>query len=159
VLGVAANQLAIGLQQTLRLNEQQQVAGELDRRVAERTRQLVEANEELQLQVGLLQHLPVSAWTLKPDGTPNFVNRVWLEFSGQTLEHVRSHPEAWMSAVHPEDRESALRAFRDGVRLGKDFAFETRSLRARDGVYRWHLQQAVVLRDVEGKVLKSPDCR
>jgi PAS domain S-box-containing protein len=154
VLGVAANQLAIGLQQTLRLNEQQQVAGELDRRVAERTRQLVEANEELQLQVGLLQHLPVSAWTLKPDGTPNFVNRVWLEFSGQTLEHVRSHPEAWMSAVHPEDRESALRAFRDGVRLGKDFAFETRSLRARDGVYRWHLQQAVVLRDVEGKVLK-----
>ncbi|MGA3346489.1 MAG: AAA family ATPase, partial [Terracidiphilus sp.] len=27
---------------------------------------------DLQLQVGLLQHLPVSAWTLKPDGTPDF---------------------------------------------------------------------------------------
>ena len=40
---------------------------------------------DLQLQVGLLQHLPVSAWTLKPDGTPDFVNRRWLEFSGQTL--------------------------------------------------------------------------
>ncbi len=64
---------------------------------------------DLQLQVGLLQHLPVSAWTLKPDGTPDFVNQVWLEFSGQTLDFVRSHPEAWMTAVHPEDREDGSR--------------------------------------------------
>jgi PAS domain-containing protein len=71
---------------------------------------------DLQLQVGLLQHLPVSAWTLKPDGTPDFVNQVWLEFSGQTLDFVRSHPEAWMTAVHPEDREAASKAFWEGVR-------------------------------------------
>ncbi len=154
VLRVAANQLAIELQHALRLEEQRRVARELDRRVAERTRKLAETNEELQLQVGLLQHLPVSAWTLKPDGTPDFVNRVWLEFSGQTLDFVRSHPEAWMTAVHPEDRETALRAFWEGVRSGQSFAFETRSLRAQDGTYRWHLQQAVVLRDAEGKVLK-----
>src|SRR5580698_873084 len=31
---------------------------------------------------------------------------------------------------------------------------ETRSLRAQDGTYRWQLNQAVVLRDAEGKVLK-----
>jgi PAS domain S-box-containing protein len=109
---------------------------------------------DLQLQVGLLQHLPVSAWTLKPDGTPDFVNRDWLDFSGQTLEFVRSHPEAWMSAVHPEDREMAIRRFWEGVHSGQGFAFETRSLRARDGTYRWHLQQAAALRDSEGRVLK-----
>jgi PAS domain S-box-containing protein len=109
---------------------------------------------DLQLQVGLLQLLPVSAWTLKPDGTPDFVNQVWLEFSGQILDFVRSHPEAWMAAVHPEDREAASRVFWDGVRSGQGFSFETRSLRAKDGTYRWHLQQAVVLRDAEGKVLK-----
>ena len=154
VLSVAANQLAIGLQQALRLSERKRVTDELDRRVAERTRELAAANEELQLQVGLLQHLPVSAWTLKPDGTPDFVNRVWLEFSGQTLDFVRSSPEAWMTAVHPEDREVALRAFWEGVHTGQGFAFETRSLSAQDGSYRWHLQQAVVLRDAEGKVLK-----
>ena len=154
VLNVAANQLVIGYQQALHLDEQKRVADEVERRVAERTRVLARANEELQLQVGLLQHLPVSAWTLKPNGTPDFVNQVWLEFSGQTLDFVRSHPEAWMTAVHPEDRETASRAFWDGVRSGKDFAFKTRSLRARDGTYRWHLQQAVVLRDEEGKVLK-----
>ncbi len=154
VLSVAANQLAIGLQQALRLNEQKRVASELDRRVAERTSELAETNKELQLQVGLLQNLPVSAWTLKPDGTPDFVNGVWLEFSGQTLDFVRSHPEAWMAAVHPEDRETASRALWEGVRLGQSFAFETRSLRAKDGTYRWHLQQAVPLHDAEGKVLR-----
>lgn len=154
ILSVAANQATIGLQQALRLNEQKRVAGELDRRVAERTRELAEINEQLQLQAGILQHLPVSAWTLKPDGTPDFVNQVWLDFSGQTLEFVRSHPEAWIAAVHPDDREAVSRAFLDGVRSGDGFAIETRSLRAQDGTYRWHLQQAVVLRDVEGKVLK-----
>ena len=56
---------------------------------------------ELQIKVGLLQLLPVSAWTLKPDGTPDFVNQVWLEFADQTLDFVRSHPEAWMTAAPP----------------------------------------------------------
>ena len=117
-------------------------------------RELQRADEELQLQVGLLQQLPVSAWTLNPDGTPDFVNQVWLEYSGQTLDFVRSHPEAWMTAVHPEDRETASSAFWKGIRSGTGFAFETRSLRAKDGTYRWHLNQAVVLRDSEGKALK-----
>ena len=154
VLGVAANQVAIELQQALRLNEQKRVAAELDRRVAERTRELAETNEELQLQVGLLQRIPVAAWTLMPDGTPDFVNQVWLEYTGQTAAFVRSHPEAWVNAVHPEDRETASRSFWDGVRSGQGFVMETRFLRARDRTYRWHLNRAVVLRDAEGKVIK-----
>ena len=117
-------------------------------------RELQQADAELQLQVELLQRLPVSACTLNRDGTPDFVNQVWLEFSGQTLDFVRSHPEAWMTAVHPEDREAASRAFWDGIRSGQGFAFETRSLRARDKTYRWHLNQAVALRDAEGNVVK-----
>ena len=59
-----------------------------------------------------------------------------------------------MTAVHPEDREAASRSFWYGVRSGQGFAMKTRSLRAQDGIYRWHLNQAVVLRDAEGKVLK-----
>ncbi len=117
-------------------------------------RELQRADAELQLQVALLQQLPVSAWTLKPDGTPDFVNRVWLEFAGQTLEFVRSHPEAWMTAVHPEDREMAAKSFWAGVNLGQGFAMETRTLRAEDGTYHWQLHQAVVLRDAGGKTLR-----
>jgi len=117
-------------------------------------RELQQSDSELQLQVALLEQLPVSAWTLKPDGTPDFVNQVWLEFAGQTSDFVRSHPEAWMTAVHPEDREMAAKNFWEGVRSGQGFVMETRSLRAKDGSYRWHLNQAVVLRDAEGKVVK-----
>jgi PAS domain S-box-containing protein len=153
MLSVAANQAAIGLQQALRLNEQKRVANELDRRIAERTRELAETNKELQLQVGLLQHLPVVAWTLKPDGTPDFVNQVWLEYSGQTFAFVCSYPEAWMTAVHPDDREAASKAFWEGVHSGRSFAIETR-FRAQDGTYRWHLNRAVVFRNAEGEVLK-----
>ena len=74
---------------------------------------------DLELQVALLQQLPVSTWTLKPDGTPEFVNQVWLEFAGQRLDYVRSHPEAWTTAIHPEDRETTAQIFREGVRLGR----------------------------------------
>jgi PAS domain S-box-containing protein len=109
---------------------------------------------DLQLQAGLLQRLPVSAWTLNPDGMPDFVNQIWLEYSGQTLDFVRSDPEAWMTAVHPEDREAASRSFWGGVHSGQGFAMEARSLRAQDDTYRWQLHQAVALRDSEGKVLK-----
>ena len=128
-----------------------------EERLAERTRlyrELQQTDAELQLQVALLQQLPVSAWTLRPDGTSDFVNRVWLEFTGQTRDFVRSHPEAWMTAVHPEDRDTAAERFWVGVRSGKGFAFETRTLCAQDGRYHWQLHQAVVLRDAQGKTLR-----
>ena len=76
---------------------------------------------DLQLQAGLLQRLPVSAWTLKPDGTPDFVNQVWLDYSGHTLDFVRSHPEAWMAAVHPDDRELSGQMLLGGRAFGTGF--------------------------------------
>ncbi len=56
VLGVAANHLAIGLQQTLLLSERERAASELDRRVAERTRGLAETNEELRKEAADRKH-------------------------------------------------------------------------------------------------------
>src|ERR1700677_4233624 len=154
LLSVAANQASFGLQEARLLSHQKWVASELDQRVALRTRELAEANEELQLQVGLLQLLPVSAWALQPDGPPDFINRNWLEYTGQTLEYVQSNPEAWMSAIHPEDRERTSKSFWDGVRLGQGFVMGARFRRALDGTYRWHLNRAVVLRDAGGKILR-----
>lgn len=154
VLSVAANQAAIGLQEALLLSEQKRVAGDLDRRVAQRTKELAEASEELQLQVALLQLIPVAAWTVEPDGTPNFVNQIWLEYTGQTLEHFRSSPEAWLTAIHPEDRERTSRSLWEGIRSGQGFTVEARFRRARDGTYHWHLNRAVPLRDAKGKVVR-----
>ena len=109
---------------------------------------------DLQLQAELLQRLPVSAWTLTPDGTPDFVNQVWLEYSGQTLDFVRSRSRGLDDRGPPRGSRSCIEGLLGRNTPGQGFAFETRSLRAQDGTYRWHLQQAVVLRDAEGKVLK-----
>jgi PAS domain S-box-containing protein len=141
-------------QREARLRSEAEFEREKLRASEERLAETSRLNAELQLQVGILQQLPVSAWTLRPDGTPDFVNQVWLDFAGQTLDFVRSHPEAWMTAVHPEDRDRAAKSFREGVQAGLGFAIETRSLRARDQAYRWHLQQAVALRDSAGKVIR-----
>lgn len=51
LLRVAANQAAIGLQETIRLRQQRQLAEELDRRVAQRTRELAAANQVLRREV------------------------------------------------------------------------------------------------------------
>ncbi len=154
ILSVAANQAAIALREASLLEEQKRLATDLDRRVAQRTKELAESNQELELQVKLLQHLPVAAWTFTSDGILDFVNQGWLEYTGQTLDFVRSKPEAWMDAMHPEDRGGAVKAFLDGIRSGYGFTMETRFRRAHDGEYRWHLNRAVPLHDAEGNVVR-----
>jgi hypothetical protein len=154
LLSVAANQAAIGLQEARLLGEQKRAADELDRRAAQRTRELAVAVEELQLRVSMLQHIPVAAWSVRPDGTPDIVNHGWIDYSGQTPEHVQSHPEAWMASLHPQDRGWAAQVFWDGIRSGRGFVMEARFLRARDQTYRWHLNRAVPLHDADGKVLR-----
>jgi PAS domain S-box-containing protein len=96
----------------------------------------------------------VAAWTIRPDGMPDFMNQKWLEYTGQTLDYVLSEPDAWMAAVHPDDRNDAAADFWKGIRSGRDFAIETRFRRAQDGAYRWHLNRAVALRDPDGKLIK-----
>jgi len=56
VLSVAANQASIGLQEARLLSEQKHIASELDRRVAQRTRELGAANEELRKEIADRKH-------------------------------------------------------------------------------------------------------
>jgi PAS domain S-box-containing protein len=154
LLGVAANQAVMALHEARRRSEQKRLADELDLRVVQRTAELAAANEQLKLQLGLLDLIPVATWTICPDGTPDFINKKWLEYTGLSVDYVLSEPEAWMAAVHPDDREVASSGYRDGIRRGRDFATETRFRRVQDGTYRWHLNRAVALRDAEGKIIK-----
>jgi PAS domain-containing protein len=100
-------------------------------------RQLRQAHDELyghvQLRVNMLQHIPVAAWSIKPDGTPDALNQLWFEHTGQTPESVTSHPEAWMASVHPEDRERASRAHWEGIRSGRGYTVEMTIVSASDG--------------------------
>lgn len=154
LLSVATNQAAIGLQEARLLSEQKRATDELDRRVVQRTRELAAANEELQLRVSMLQQLPVAAWTVKPDGTPDILNQRWFDYTGQTPAYINSAPEAWMAILHPDDRETAQEIYWEGMRSGHGFTLEARFLRAHDRTYRWHLSRAVALRDAGGLLLR-----
>ncbi len=154
LLRVAANQAFMALHQARQHSEQARLAHELDHRVAQRTAELAAANEQLKLQLGLLELIPVAAWTIRPDGRPDFINQNWVEYTGQSRDYVLSQPEAWLAAVHPDDREVASASYWKGIRTGSDFAMETRFRRAHDGAYRWHLNRAIALRDSDGKVIK-----
>jgi len=56
ILSVAANQASIGLQEARLRSEQKRVAGELDRRVMQRTTELAAANEELRKEIANRKH-------------------------------------------------------------------------------------------------------
>jgi PAS domain S-box-containing protein len=112
------------------------------------------AVDELHLRVNMLQQIPVAAWSVTPDGTPDIVNQLWFEYTGQTSEYVNSHPEAWLATIHPEDRDRASRIYWEGIRSGRGFTIEAQFLRASDGTYRWHLNRAVAVRDPEGNILR-----
>ena len=112
------------------------------------------AVDELQLRVSMLQNIPVAAWSVMPDGTPEIVNQVWTEYTGHIPGQVYSDVEAYMTVLHPEDRERVSQSYRDGIRSRQGFTIEARFLRALDGTYRWHLNRAVPVRDAEGNILR-----
>ncbi|HEX8892580.1 MAG TPA: PAS domain S-box protein, partial [Terriglobales bacterium] len=112
------------------------------------------AEEALKLQVQVLQNIPVNAWTVLPDGTQDFTNQQWLEYTGLTLDRFLSSPQAWMTALHPDDHERAAAAFWGGIRSGGAFTSETRFRRVSDGEYRWHLNRGIPLRDSGGNLIK-----
>src|ERR1700723_1335391 len=112
------------------------------------------AVDELQLRVSMLQNIPVAAWSVMPDGTPEIVNQVWNEYLGQNPDYVNSDAEACMDPLHAEDRERVSRGYWDGIRSGRGFTMEARFLRARDATYRWHLIRAVPVRDADRNILR-----
>ena len=112
------------------------------------------SDEASKLYMGIVQYMPALASTLSPDGTVDFVNHQWSEYTGLTQEFLRSSPEAWIEAVHSEDRAAASTIFWHGLRYGQAFAMQIRLRRARDATYRWHLTRGMPLRDESGKIVK-----
>ena len=112
------------------------------------------AVEQMQLLASMMHSIPAAVWSVTPDGIPDIVNQGWYDYTGQTPEYVHSHPNAWMSTMHPDDGEAAGKIYWDGIRNGTGFTMEARFLRARDKTYRWHLNRAVPVRDAAGNIIR-----
>jgi PAS domain S-box-containing protein len=100
----------------------------------------------------VIETIPTFAWTALPDGSVDFVNRHWQEYTGLSTE--RTVGSGWREAAHPEDVERNVEKWRASLATGEPFEDEVRYRRASDGQYRWFLSRAVPLRDGRGKILK-----
>lgn len=112
LLNVAANQVALGLQQAWLLNEQKRVAEELDRRVAQKTEELAAANKKLQdreRRIGRLidsNIIGIVIWDL--DGQLIDANDAFLRMVGYDREDLQAGLR-WFDMTPPEWQEAHAR--------------------------------------------------
>jgi PAS domain S-box-containing protein len=176
LLGVAANQAAVGLQQARLLSEQKRIADELELRVAERTATLAETNQELRKEIaerkvvedhllrseGLLRTsearlrqvidtIPSLSWCNLPDGSNEFLSKGWHDYTGLSPQEARGW--GWQAAFHPEDLPTLMKRWRELLISGEPGEIEAR-LRRHDGMYRWFLIKVAPLHDEMGKIVR-----
>lgn len=111
-----------------------------------------EALRESQQRFALLaEFVPQLVWTADPDGTVDYVNGRWRDFTGQTQEEALQH--GWIGAVHPEDVANVRRRWQESLQSGQPIECECQ-LRAADGHHEWFLARGVPLRDEQGRITK-----
>src|SRR5947208_9228837 len=106
---------------------------------------------ELEILRQLADGLPQIVWVARPDGTHEYYNKRWREYTGLELEE--SNDDAWSALFHPDDRERAVTAWAEALRQGTPYDIEFRLRRVSDGEYRWFLGRALAYRNAEGQIL------
>ena len=130
--------------QTTALEESELLHRELEKVVDE----LKKSEDRLRV---LIETIPALAWTSMADGSNDFVNRRWLEYTGISLEQMQG---VETRPFHPEDIDRHLDKWRSALATGETFENEARVRRAADGEYRWFLIRSLPLRDESGNIVK-----
>jgi two-component system sensor histidine kinase UhpB len=94
--------------------------------------------------------IPTMAWSVRPDGAVDFVNRRWMEYTGLSREDVLANSNG---TVHPDDLATVMQKWLANMAAGEQYEGEMR-LRRADGEYRWFLVRTVPLRDETGSIIK-----
>jgi len=133
------------VQELRKLNEALRVENTERRRADENVRR---TEQELRL---IVDNIPVLAARYRPDGTMDFRNKSWRDYTGLSQDNLDGH--RWGAALHPDDLALVEREWRSHIATGEPFDLEQR-LRRADGEYRWHLVRRVPLHDDSGNVIK-----
>ena len=108
--------------------------------------------EKIQELKFLADAIPQIVWTSKADGSFDYYNQHWYDFTGLNEEETRAH--SWGPVMHPEDALKDLRLWNESLLTGKPYETQIRFKRASDGAYKWHLGRAVAMKDEKGKIIK-----
>src|SRR5258706_1139652 len=95
--------------------------------------------------------IPTLAWSARPDGSAEFFNQRWLDYTGLSARQALNW--GWEVAIHPDDLPRIQETFREALNSLKPFEVEGR-FRRFDGEFRWFLFRGSPLRDRSGKVAK-----
>jgi PAS domain S-box-containing protein len=97
----------------------------------------------------IIDTIPTIVWRKLPDGSADFLNRNFLEYTGLSSEDGLGW--GWMKVFHPDDR--LKEKWPAAMAAGKPFQTEAR-LRGTDGQYHWFLIRAMPLQDERGNIVK-----
>jgi PAS domain S-box-containing protein len=97
----------------------------------------------------LVEHNPSGISLLDATGEITYSNPTWLEYLGGTIEDLKDR--GWAGNIHPDDRDSVVRAFGQAVSGGSPVTFEYRC-RRHDGAFRWFTTTLTPVHDAEGAV-------
>jgi formate hydrogenlyase transcriptional activator len=99
----------------------------------------------------MIDKIPTPAWSCRPDGTIEFLNQSWLEYTGLPMEQALGW--GWKVAIHPDDLGTLMDAWLRVFASEEPGQAEAR-LRRFDGEYRWYLFCAVPARNEHGEVVR-----
>src|ERR1700746_3278651 len=95
----------------------------------------IHTSETLDLRM-LIETIPAMVVCALPDGSVEFANLAWQEYTGCSLQQLSG--SGWQTAIHPDDVRGFVEEGKTSLPTGKPFATEARMRRA-DGQYRWFL--------------------
>ncbi|HEX6100084.1 MAG TPA: ATP-binding protein [Thermoanaerobaculia bacterium] len=104
---------------------------------------------ELQWFRELFDRMPQLGWTARPDGSIDFYNRGWYEYTGATFEEMAGW--GWQRVHDPSLLTTVVDRWTAAIATGADFEMEF-PLRRHDGEYRWFLTRAHPIRDAQGAI-------
>ena len=123
------------------------IAQGIERRLSEQ--KLRESEHNLRL---FMETIPQMLWSATPDGAIDYCNQRFVDYTGLSLDELRG--AGWLKPIHPDDRDTMVKAWTSAVSEGLPYQFEFRGRRAADGTYRWCMSSALPLCDQAGRILK-----
>jgi len=99
----------------------------------------------------IIDTIPALAWCARPDGSIEFLNRQWLDYTGLSPDEASDF--GYQAAFHPDDRANG-RAKCQALFSGNGPAESEIRLRRYDGIYRWFLVRVEPFRDEAGNIVR-----